>query len=324
MSVVTSKNRGIHVAALAVTASVVAFGGHALAADTSVTMTPTGPQPTTVTVNLGDKLTWVNSGSTNYVIASARLGITSPAIPPSGSFEYLATRSGTFSYQQQGPDRRSTFKGTIVVLRTGMVTLSTPRESVRYGSQVMLSGKTTLPGFPVTIERKPARERSWLKLAAVTPAPDGTFSILVKPTVGATYRATALDNELVSKMVSLAVLPRVTIGSSARRISGGRTVNLTVRVVPPAAASTVEIMRYDRRQRQWRRITTPRLSAKGVARYSWTVSFGRTLLRGWLKAKNLEPGYAESYSAQILVQGTGKPPEAKRTNRHPRSQPRGS
>jgi plastocyanin len=311
------KYRGIRVGALALAlAAGAAFGGYALAADSVVTMTPTGPQPPTVTVNLGDKLTWSNDGSANYVIASMRLGIASPAIPPGGSFEYVVTRSGTFGYQQQGADRRSRFDGTLVVLRSGTVTLSTRREFVAYSSQVMLAGTTTLPGFPVTIEHKPVRERSWLPLGTLTPAADGTFSITIKPPIGATYRARVLGNELVSKPLALAVVPRVKIRSSARKIPGGRTVTLTVRVVPAAGANSVDIMRYDRMRKQWRRVTTRPLSAKGVATYRWSVPYGRTLLRGWLKRKNLEAGYAESFSARILVQGTGKPPEAEnRPNR---------
>jgi plastocyanin len=320
--VLTLRYRGIRVAALALAAGVAAFGGYALAADVVVTMTPSGPQPATVTVNLGDKLTWVNSGSADYSITSGKLGITSPAIPPSGSFEYVVTRSGTFAYQQQGPGKPGKFNGALVVLRSGTVTVALRREFVPFGSQVMLTGTTTLPGFPVTIEHKPVRERSWLSLATLTPAPDGTFSIAVKPTIGATYRARVLGNELVSKSLSLAVVPRVMIRSSARKIQGGRTVKVTVRVVPAAAAGSVQIMRYDRSQKRWRDVTTSRLAANGVATYRWTVPYGRTLLRGWLKRKNLEAGYAESYSAQILVQGTGKPPAEKRTNRNRRKHPR--
>jgi plastocyanin len=307
--------RRIRVAGAVLAAVAVAFGGYALAASVVVTMTATGPQPPTVTVNLGDELTWTNGGSVNYVVDSGRLGITSPAIPPSGSFEYVATRSGTFVYQQQGSDRGSRFNGTLVVLRSGLVTISLPRELVAYGSRVALTGTTTLPGFPVTIEYKPARERSWLSLATLTPAPDGTFSTTVKPTIGAAYRAKALGNELVSKPLSLDVVPRVRIQSSARKVPGGRPVNLTVRVVPAAAARSVDIMRYDRTRRQWRRVTTRQVSVTGTATYRWPVAYGRTLLRGWLKRRNLEAGYAESYSAQILVQGTGEPPEKKRRTR---------
>jgi plastocyanin len=275
--------------------------GFGAAAEFAVQLTATGPQPATMTANLGDTVIFTNADGTAHVIQSSRLGLKSPSIAPGTAFAYVLTRSGRSRYQQQGPKNHS---GDIMVTRTGSVTLSGPTSLV-YGQSVTLRGQTSLPAFPVVIQRKRTGDRGWLDFAAITPAPDGSYSVPLKPSIGATYRARVLDGELGSVNVTVYVRPRLTILVSQRRARPGSSIPATAWVSPANAVRSVELSRYDV---AWRRIASmPLRPGKNSVRFVWKVRSGVNRIRASLTPRNLVSGYKPTVSAQVIVRGTGQP-----------------
>jgi hypothetical protein len=284
-----------------------ALAGFVLAGGWEVALTDDGPDPATVSAALGDTVTFVNEGSLTYTIVASRSGLTPPPLAPDASLEYVLTHAGRIAYRQRGPDAR--FRGEILVKRVGEVTLALRdrRASVRFGAQVALVGRTSLPAFPVVIQSKQAGERRWNDLVTATPTPNRRFSVTVRPPKTTQYRASVLSGELLSQPVAVDVMPILTMRAAKRAVPAGTRIVFTVRVSPGYAAKSVTLMRYDRDRGRWERETT-RTLRNGKAAIVWPVRQGRSSLRAWVKRGDLNPGFAESYSNQIRVTGVGETP----------------
>jgi plastocyanin len=288
-----------------------ALAGLVLGGGVAVALTDAGPEPSTVTAALGDTVTFANQGAVPYTVEATGKGLTSPTLAPGESFAYVLTHSGRISYRQRGP--KEGFRGEIVVQRVGQVTLGLrgQQSPIRFGARVTLDGLTSLPSFPVVIQSKQAGEREWSDLVARKPAPDGRFSANVLPLRNVEYRASVLSEELLSEPVSVDVKPIATLRAAKSAVPTGKRITLIVRVRPAQAAKSVSLMRYDRDRARWRREARRPLTG-GKAVFLWPAEQGRTILRAWLKRSDLKPGFAESYSSQIRVTGSGKAPEKQR------------
>jgi hypothetical protein len=264
-----------------------------------------------VTAALGETVTFSNQGSVPYTVVASRKGFTTPTLAPGESFAYVLTHSGRLSYRQRGPEKG--FPGEIVVQRVGEVALERrgQQASVRFGAGVTLLGRTSLASFPVVIQSKQGRERSWSDLVAVTPAADGRFSARVRPPRNVQYRASVLSGELLSPPVSVDVRPIVTLRAAKSAVPTGKRILLIARVRPARAARSVTLMRYDRDRARWRPEATRTLT-RGKAVFLWPAEEGRSILRAWLRRGDVNRGFAESYSSQIRVTGVGEAPGKRR------------
>jgi plastocyanin len=285
--------------------------GYALAAEFSVKLTAAGPQPSVFTAALGDTVTFVNNDSSTHTVVDRQTGLQSPALAPGQSFPYVLTTSGRLTYQQEGSPRSA---GQIVVQRTGTVTLKTSRRSIAFGSGAILSGTSSLPAFPVKIEMRGKTAPRWSDLSTVTPASDGSFTVPVRPTEGARYRANVLDGQLLSSLIQIDVRPVLKLTARARTAAAGSLLTLTVRILPADAATSVNLTRFDSQRQRWRSVVTQGVS-KGKATFRWRVEFGRSLLRAAVVKHGLVPGFAEGSSRAVVVNGTGTPP-VKHRRRH--------
>jgi hypothetical protein len=295
----------------AVALGLLGLAGYAFAASFGVTLTLDGPQPGVFTAALGDTVTFVNGDSATHTVIARPIGLQSPALGPGQSFTYVLTTSGRHTYQQDGKPNGT---GQIVVLRTGTVTLKTSKRSVAYGSGAILTGTTSHPAFPVRVEQRAKGDTRWNDLATVTPTPEGTFVLGIKPQTGAQYRAGVFDGELLSSVVQVEVRPVLTLTARRRTARAGSLLTLTARILPSDAANSVELMRFDSQRQSWRRVLT-RGASSGKAAFRWRVEFGRSLLRATLVNRALAPGFAEASSRSVLVKGTGTPPSKRRKGR---------
>jgi plastocyanin len=281
-------------------------GGYALAAAFTITLGATGPSPGVQTAAWGDSITWTNGDTVAHSVESSRGAFTSESIPPGGAYTHTYTTRGVgnYSYRQIGP--KKSYSGTIVITLSGTVSLKASKATVTYGQPVVLSGSSTVLGFPVTVAQRPVGGGSWVDLGSFPVGSDGAFSTTITPKAGARYRATAAAGQLMSGQVPVAVAPVVTLKASNSKPKPGTTLRLVTHVTPATAAHSVSLFVYVPSRRRWVRSVGPVNVRNGVATFRWKAVPGRTLLRSWLTNADLEPGFAPAFSKSVLVKSPAK------------------
>ena len=102
--------------------------------------------------------------------------------------------------------------------------------TIAYGNAATLLGAAAATG--VTLEAKPSGARDWAAAGAPAPAPDGTFTLSVKPRVATSYRL-AYGTARVG-LATVAVAARVSAAMSATGITGSAR--------PAAAGAQVDLL----------------------------------------------------------------------------------
>jgi plastocyanin len=277
-------------------------GGFALAATTTVTLGPTGPQPATVTVGWGDTVAFVNGDSASHVVTIPRLEAASPALDPGATYtQVFDGRGGNYVFRQIG---RPSYGGMVVVEVKGRVTLTTPTPAIEYGRSVTLRGTSSIVNTPVSIvQREPGESADFTEAAKVQADASGSFSARLRPRGPVYYRATIAAGQLRSPSVQIAVRPRVKASASPRSAPVGRRVTITVRVTPAGSAGRADLERYDTRRKDWAREDQARVARSGRAVFAWKTLKGSTRLRVRLRRSELRPGWAEASSPAFVVTG---------------------
>jgi hypothetical protein len=286
-------------------------GGYALAAGFTITLGATGPTPPVQTVAWGDAVTWTNADTVAHSLESSRGTFTSDSIPAGGTYSHAYTTrgTGTYGYRQLGP--KKSYSGVVVVTLSGTVSLKASKPIVTYGQAVVLSGRSTVLGFPVTIAQRAVGGGSWVDLGSFPIGPDGAFSTRLTPKSGARYRATAASGQLVSAQVPIKIAPVVTLKASASKAKTGATIRLVTHVTPATAAHAADLFFYVPSRRQWVRAATSVTVKNGVATFRWKAFPGRTLLRTYLINADLEPGFSPAFSNSVSVTTPPAPPKRK-------------
>jgi hypothetical protein len=278
-----------------------ALGGFALGAEVPVQLGPDGPQPETVTVNWGDTVAFTNADAEAHTILFPSLTVTSPDIPPGGTFvRVFDQKKGTFSYVQTGTKRRT---GRVVVKLQGQVVLKAAPEQVVFGQTVALSGTSPYPNSPVVISQRPIGGQTETPIATVTAANDGSFSASFRPQSGSRLRASVALGQLPSPRVTVSVAPRVTIAASPRTVKVGRTVTVTGRLAPADVAERVHLERYNAERKEWSRLSTRPAPPSGAVVFRWQAVKGASLLRLRVTRADLAPGYVPTVSRSAAVRG---------------------
>lgn len=273
-------------------------GGVALAAATTVSIGPTGPQPATVTIQWGDTITFENVDDAARGVTIPRLQLASPAIPPGGSWTRVFDgRSGSYGFRQT--EGRG-FQGSILVELKGSVTMKATPTTVRYGRRVSFAGKS-LPGHAVKLEQLVAPQAGqWIEVATVRAGPDGAWSTSLLPKLGARFRATAAAGQLRSPAVSVGVQPTVSL-VRPRGVKAGKTSTVRGRLAPPGAATTADLERYDSERRRWVRQDRRTVPRSGVVAFRWQAVKGRSRLRVQIHRYGVKRGFEPVTSKPIVV-----------------------
>ena len=277
--------------------------GYALGASTSISLTTDGPQPETVTVNWGDTVVYSNSDSVEHAIRIPRAEVTTPSIPPGGTFEQkYEGRGGNYNFVQVG---RRNHSGQVVVKVEGDVTLTASVGTVLYGKYVTLSGKSSYPGHPVIVRGRDAgMGGDWKNVLEVVAAEDGSFSGRLRPKVGARYQARAAADQLASKMVDVAVKPKVTIAVSRRVAPAGSTLTVTGRILPGGAVDRADLLGYDLRRKRWATLTSRAVAKSGKVVFRMQVEEGANRLKISFRRGSTSAGYTPAESRFVRVLGT--------------------
>lgn len=279
-------------------------GGYALAGTANVTLTPNGPQPATVTVDWGDTVIFTNGDTVARGITSQRAAIESPMLPPGGTFEHRYDgRSGRYSYFQTGT--RPLTAGVVVVDADGKVTLKTSKRVALYKTAVTLSGTSTYAGTPVVVQlRKSGSTGEWITLLNRTAAADGSYSGKVRLVAGGRLRALVAGGEVSSDFADVGVKPRLVASAKPRRAKEGARVVVSARVIPGAAAGSADLERYRADRKSWVREASKNVAKSGKVAFAVKAAKGRTLYRISLRRGSLQPGFEQTVSKTVRVQGT--------------------
>jgi plastocyanin len=287
-------------------ATALAASGYALANAVGITFTAAGPQPSVVSVTLGDTVTFTNNDTVPRVIASKKLGWTAPAVAPGGTFTYVVTKAGTWGYSIVDTAGKNRISGTLKVAKAGPLTLTATALPILYGHSIVLRGKTSLPTVPVAIEFKSPGDQGWDSLdTPVTPLPDGTFAVTVTPKLETQYRANVLDGQLISTASVVKVEPRLTFRPSTRRMATGKLMHATIHVVPTGSVKRVAVQAYDLVRKHWHIIAQANVTSTGNAKLTFAARPGRVLLRGATMSLTLTKGFAPASTKPIAVVGVG-------------------
>ena len=292
---------------LAAVLGLVALGtaGYALGAGASISLTASGPQPETVTVNWGDTVVYSNADSVEHAIRIPRAEVTTPAIPPGGTFEQkYEGRGGNYNFVQVGTRNHA---GQVVVKVDGDVTLKASASTVKYGKSVTLSGTSAYPGHPVIVRGRDAGAGGdWKNVLELVAGQDGSYSGSLRPKVGARYQARAAADQLASKMADVAVKPSVTIAVSRRVAPAGSTLTVTGRILPGGAVDRADLLGYDQRRKRWVAVSTRAVAKSGKVVYRVKVEEGANRLKISFRRGSTSAGYTPAESRFVRVLGTTK------------------
>src|SRR5438874_13784847 len=104
----------------------------------TIQVTKNGFTPGSVTVNLGDTVTWHNADTKTHQVVADDGAFASPALAAGASWSYTAQKSGSFSYRDAyATTHRATLK---VNSPPTTLTLAAAQPTVIYGSSTQLNG----------------------------------------------------------------------------------------------------------------------------------------------------------------------------------------
>ncbi len=292
-----------------------ALAGYALAAGATVSLTSTGPQPNQLTVGWGDTLTFVNRDSESHDLTVGSPPLASATLAPGASYTVVMTiRAGQKSFVESGGKRG--YRGRILVTAAGTVSLKTSRPTVRYGESILLTGKSSLPGLPVSLEARSLARGSWTTIATLDADSSGVFSTALFPIAGELFRATAAGGQLRSPVVSLTVEPVLSIQVSGHVAKVGHVVAVRVKLAPAQAADSISLMAYSPQRGRWIAVASQRPGPAGGVVFHWAALPGRSLLRAAVGERK-RTGYSPAASASVVVTGIGSaPPASSGSSRH--------
>jgi plastocyanin len=247
----------VKVALLCAALAALGAAGFALAGQTTLSLTSSGPDPETATVPWGATVVITNADSVPHRLVSSHEELQTPPIQPHQTYTTTFTTKGrAYSYRQIGG--KAGYSGKVVVDFSGSVSLRASAAVVALGRTVRLSGRTTIRDTPVAIQVRRASNQPWELLASPTSDGRGAFAVTLRLARGGKLRATVAAGQIRSLTAVVNVRPRLT----ASRVGG----TVRARVVP--ARSAVKLTLECSAHGHWKRVASKRPGATGVVTFA--------------------------------------------------------
>ena len=269
-----------------------ALAPSALAATKNVALARSGFVPASVTIDVGDTITWTNNDTVNRSVVFDSGLFSSGILTPGQSFSHTFTQNGTLRYRD---GTRTRIRGTVVVRApAATVTISASKPSVIFGGDVVLTGaiSTRLAGQPVTLVVRPFGGN--IERVELTTGTDGVWRYEAQPRIQTAYSAEY--RRAASTAATVNVRPRI----SLRRVARNRFA-VTVVAGTSFAGRVAYIARWASRTQRW--VTVKRFTL-AQSRSSSTVSLAtvtariarKTKVRAFISPTQVQPGYVSGYS----------------------------
>jgi plastocyanin len=218
---------------------------------------------------------------------------------------------GSFTMWTQRIDQPGTYpfvctlhafmNGTLDVVAA---TLAIPPGTVLAGEPIQLSGRAAAGTTQLALERS-TPEGGWVFLAAVPPAPDGTFAATARAVEGASFRVTTAAG--ASPPVTPNVTARIDVRLDVRRSRRARS--LRVHAMPAPAGFVATLERYSPWRFSWRTSRRVKLDAEGRARFRLR-SFRHGFARVALSRSARGPSLVRSHVVELRTGRTVRDPES--------------
>jgi plastocyanin len=209
----------------------------AVAQTAGVTITSTGFNPKTVSVEAGNDVSFKNTDTVPHAVVVDKTAC-NLALQPQQSSDCAFEAPGTFTYSDPA-SKDPAFSGTVTVTPAVQrsVTLSASRNIAIFGDSVTLSGATSTKaaGETVTVISRPAGEPE--ARIAVTTGANGAWSLRVQPRVNTEYQVAY--GAVQSGKLAVNVRPRITFQKV-----GVNKFLIVVLSNRSLAGQTVQINRY--------------------------------------------------------------------------------
>jgi plastocyanin len=271
----------------------------------TVWITSAGFQPSTIAIQTGQSVKWVNKSSANQQVLADDASFASLVLTPGSSYSHTFSTAGTYGYRN---GLQPSQKGTVVVTSPPpgeALTLTSDTTLVTYGDTLTLRGRVAngTPGEKVTVTGHPQASLNTTKAIqtqTATAGPDGSFTVDVKPLVHTVYVAETAKSR--SDPLAIDVRPRLRLA----RISRARAI-VRVSAARNFVHKYVLLQAYRSRAGLWLSVARVRLTVatNGVSPTVTTSAVFRLHLRHGLRLRVLmplsqaAPGYASSTSNTI-------------------------
>src|SRR5215218_2651120 len=186
-----------------------------IAATIQVKMTATAFSPKTLTINVGDTVTWTNAGATNRQLVANNGIFASGLLKPGQSYSFVFKGAGKFGYHDA---LKPSLTGTVTVKGPPpSVTLGVATPIITYGDQTTITGTVSngKPNEAVLVNSQPYGS-SVQQLASLMTGTGGTFTYSIAPTLFTTYSVSWKG--VSSQTITVQVRPRLTLTRSGSRL----------------------------------------------------------------------------------------------------------
>jgi plastocyanin len=250
--------------------------------------------PSSVTINAGDTVTWVNSDTQNHQVVSNNGSFVSPILGPGKRYSHTFDAAGTYRYHD---GLNAAVKGTIVVKGPPpAVTIGLSKPIVVYGESVVLSGTVSSgkANEKVTLYQQPWGQASFAELTSVLTAAGGAWSYVLPTAPKLLTQYEAKWTTRTSLVVKVQVQPRITL-AYRRGVFRTRVWAATSHVGRSVLAQRLS------RFGQWVTVKKVRLRANSAAAFRMTLPKGRSRIRIAMSVNQAGAGYLAGFSPTITV-----------------------
>jgi plastocyanin len=277
----------------------------ARAATFTVSITKAGFTPSSVTIAVGDVVTWTNSDTSGHQLVSKDAAFATPVLQPGESWSFVFETAGRYAYQDSAVKKmRGTVTVQAVPQAAATVTATASRSVVVYGSALTLSGTVSsrASGETVTIFAQPYGQTSPAAIGSAISTTGGGWSFLAKPTLQTVYEARwkpAQSGMTSSAPITVKVRPRIVWRV---RAATGRVVTFRASV-RGARSFGGKFVYFQRRSAlgQWISLRKVVLGSTSSAIFKARLPSGRSRVRLLIPPRQAGPGYIAGISRTLVL-----------------------
>jgi plastocyanin len=275
-------------AALLATLVVTASAG---AETKTVQITKSGFTPSSLTLSVGDSITWHNADTVSHQVVANDGSFASPVLKANETYTFAFQKAVKVTYHDSFA---TTHRGTVTVnAPAANVTLGAATGTVIYGNSTTVSGAVTnqLANQPVTLTSQPYGKGTQ-SVASTSTQAAGAFSFGVSPTIQTSYQAHYHSTN--SPAVTVSVAPRVGFGLKGRLYVAKVTSDLSY-------GGRYVLVQKRNALGGWKTLKHVYLGANSRAVFRVALAKGRSVLRLALPASQAGAGYVAGLSRLLPV-----------------------
>jgi plastocyanin len=273
----------------------------------TVDISQAGFVPASVTVQVGDTVTWTNKDTSNHQVVCATCPFTSLVLTPGQTASFTFTKAGKFTTVDPLNKNK---KGTVTVAAApAALSLSATPRVMNYGSTTTLSGtlSTGMANQKLEILGQPCGENAAKVVANVTTTTGGNFTYQTQTTLNTSYQARykPAGATVTSSAVPVSIRPVVKLRRNAAH-------RFTVQVIAAQSfvGKAVVFQRWVAAKHRWTSVKTVFLGSRNAvssplnASTVSSLTFGAKLrsrlsVRAVLPSGQAGPCYIAAKSATI-------------------------